>query len=301
MNTATEVKTFLHQIADGGTYGSIVILVVAIVIAYWLSRSIGQLFIKIAQLIAVRADSSSNDERTIQLRKVETYLSITVALLRAVMVALIAYAVWRLLDPGGSELIATIGASTLFIVLASGTIGALLKDVMNGANMIIEGWFTIGDFIKIEPFSEMAGVVERATLRSTRLRGLNGEIIWVHNQYIQGVRVTPRGVRTIAVDIFVSDQEKATHEIRGIIDTMPLGPTMLAKKPAITATDQWADQLWRITVTGQTLPGREWLIDQYFIDALEELDDSLMVQKPITRNADPVAEKKFQRAVRVKK
>ncbi len=171
MNTTTEVKTFLHQLADGSSYGSIVILIVAIVAAYWLSRIIGQLFIKVAQLIAVRADSSSSDERTIQLRKVETYLSITVALLRAVVVAVIAYAVWRLLNPGGSELIATIGASTLFIVLASGTIGALLKDVMIGANMIIEGWFTIGDYIKIEPFGDVSGVVERATLRSTKLRG----------------------------------------------------------------------------------------------------------------------------------
>ncbi len=113
--------------------------------------------------------------------------------------------------------------------------------------------------------------------------------------------MTPRGVRTIAVDIFVSDSEKATREVQKIIDTMPTGATMLAKKLTITSTEKWADSLWRITVRGQTPPGREWLIDQYFVDALEELDESLMVQKPITRNADPVAEKRFRRAVRVKK
>lgn len=295
------VKTSLHQLAESTSYGSVVILVVAIVAAYWLSRLIGQVFIKAAQFVAVRADNSSTEERAIRLRKVETYLSITVALLRAVIVAVIAYAVWRLLNPRGSELIATIGASTLLIVLASGTIGALLKDVMAGANMIIEGWFTIGDYIKIEPFSGVSGVVERATLRSTKLRSLSGEVIWVHNQHIQGVRVTPRGVKTLAVDVFVSDETRGTQAVENIIRTMPTDTTMLAEKLRIDTIDKWADKLWRITIMGKTLPGREWLIEKYFIDALDKIEDSLMVQAPITRYADPVAEKKFRRAVRINK
>lgn len=303
MNETTNqgVREFTQFFSQSGSYRSVLLLAIAVVVAYWVSQIVAMAFIKAAQLIAVRADNSPDETKLIRLRRVETYLSITVALMRALIVAVTAYVVWRLLSPGGNETIAAIGASALFVVLASGTIGSILKDVTAGATMIIERWFTIGDYIKIEPFAHVSGVVERATLRSTKLRALNGEEIWVHNQYIQAVRVTPRGVRTVAVDIFVKDKTKAHEEINKIISTLPIGPTLLAKKPKITITEKWATNLWRITVVGQTLPGREWLIENYFVDALEELDDTLMAQKPIVRIADPVAEKRFKRAVRIKK
>jgi small-conductance mechanosensitive channel len=76
----------------------------------------------------------------------------------------------------------------MVVVVAGQTIGIILRDLTAGSVMITEGWYKIGDFIKIEPFMEVAGVVERFTLRSTRLRALNGEIIWVHNQNITTIK-----------------------------------------------------------------------------------------------------------------
>ena len=121
---------------------------------------------------------------------------------------------------------------------------------------------------RIEPFMEVAGVVERFTLRSTRLRALNGEIIWVHNQNITAVHVTPTGVRTIAVDIFVRDKEVGEKAIKKIIAAIPKGKTMLAKPLRIIRTEEWGENRWRITVIGQTAPGREWLIERFFVEAV---------------------------------
>lgn len=84
----------------------------------------------------------------------------------------------------------------------------MLRDLTAGTAMIAEQWFNVGDYIRVEPFIDVGGVVERATLRSTKLRSLNGEIIWLHNQHIHGIKVTPRGIRTMAVDIFVNDEKK---------------------------------------------------------------------------------------------
>jgi hypothetical protein len=108
---------------------------------------------------------------------------------------------------GGSGA-AAIGASAFFVVIAGQTLGTLLRDITAGATMIIERWFHVGDYIKIEPFWDVKGVVERFTLRSTRIRSLSGEIIIVHNQKIDAVHVTPNGVRTMAVEIFVKDKQK---------------------------------------------------------------------------------------------
>jgi small conductance mechanosensitive channel len=224
-------------------------------------------------------------------------------------VAVIGYFAWRALNPLNTSEVsnsaAAIGAGAFFIVIAGQTVGIILRDLTAGSIMITEGWFKIGDFIKIEPFWDVAGVVERFTLRSTRLRSLSGEIIWVHNQHITGVHVTPRGVRTMAVEIFVFDKERGEKAVQRLIDGLPKGKTMLAKPLKIIASEKWQDSIWRITVIGQTPPGRDWLIQEYFISAIKDLDkgkrkaDKLLAHAPFARFADPDAERKFNRAVRV--
>ena len=300
INTSDAKTEFLDFLNGTGTFRSLIILIIAILVAYILSKIIAGVFVRLVQLIAVRADNASDDEKTLQYRRVETFLSVFVAILRALIIAVAAFFVWRLLNPKGNEVLATIGAGAVFAVIASGTISSILKDITAGVTMIIEQWFTIGDYVKIEPYSDLSGVVERMTLRSTQIRSISGEIIWLHNQNIQAVRVTPRGVRTLAVDVFVTDSTKAEAEIKKIINTIPTGHLMLARKLRINAKDKWSDNLWRLTITGQTTPGREWLVEDYFVDALNGLPKKLMVQKPIVRTADPAAEKRFRRAVRVK-
>lgn len=171
--------------------------------------------------------------------------------------------------------------------------------------MIIEKWFSIGDYIRVEPFMDVSGVVERMTLRSTKLRSLNVEIIWMHNQQIQGVHVTPRGVRTIAVDIFVRSTDAGQKAVQRVVSAMPTGATMLARPLKMTKPEQWGEGVWRITVIGETTPGREWLMEQYFVNAIKKIDEDakksekLLALDPIARFADPVADKRFKRAVRV--
>lgn len=288
---------------------SVVVFILALIIAYWLSRFMAQGIVRIAQHIAVRSDSESDDQRVLRLRQVETYLSIATAVARVFAVAIVGYFAWRALNPFGesgvSSSAAAIGAGAFFIVIAGQTIGIVLRDITAGSVMITEGWFKIGDFIKVEPFWDISGVVERFMLRSTRIRSLSGEIIWIHNQHITGVHVTPRGVRTLAVEIFVVDSKRGEEAIKRLINGLPKGKTMLAKPLKIISNEKWQDNIWRITVIGQTPPGRDWLIQDYLVSAIKDIDkgkrkvDKLLAHAPFARFADPDAERKFNRAVRV--
>ena len=83
---------------------------------------------------------------------------------------------------------------------------------------------------------------------------------------------------------------------------------MLARPLHITNSEQWGDDLWRITIMGETAPGREWLIEKFFVNALKEIDADqtdrskrIFAHEPIPRYADPIADKKFRRAVRASK
>lgn len=307
-NTANEVVTFFVQ---PNAYRAVLILIVSIVLAYWLSNFLAKGIIFVAQRIAVHTDTETREERVVLLRQVETYLSVAVAAVRAIVVAIVAYITWRILTPLGGTTsgnsAAAIGASAFFIVFAGATLGILLRDLTAGAIMIIEKWFTIGDFIKVEPFIDMQGVVERMTLRSTKLRSLSGEVIWIHNQQIQAVHVTPNALRVMAVDVFVKDPEQAEKEITQVMKAVPTGPTLLARPLRMKKAEQWGEGLWRITIVGETAPGRDWLIEKYFVNAIITLDadrkksEKLFVYEPIARFADPVARKKFKRAVRVQR
>jgi small-conductance mechanosensitive channel len=301
---------FIDLVSTPNALRSILILVLSLTAAYWVSRFLARAIVRITQIVANLGDSSSDDAKTLRFRQIETYLSVASAVIRAVVVVVVGYLAWRALSPAASSnsnlnSFAAIGAGTVFVVIAGQTIGIVLRDLTAGTMMIAERWFTVGDFIKVEPFWEVAGVVEKFTLRSTRLRALNGEIIWIHNQHITGVRITPRGVRTMAVDIFVRDLEKGEEAVKHVISAIPKGKMMLAKPLKITSRQKWGEEMWRITVTGQTAPGREWLIQDYFIEMVKNIDEGrkkserLLAYPPFARFADDTADKRFNRAVRV--
>lgn len=289
--------------AEPNAFRSVLILIFSLIVAYWLSSYIARIIVFAARLTARESDKETNEARKLRLRRLETHLSVTVAVVRALTVGVVAFYVWQIVSPAANLSTAAIGASAFFIVIASATLGMLLRDITSGSAMIIERWFDVGDFIQVEPFLDVNGVVERITLRSTKIRNLNGEVIWLHNQHIQGVKVTPGGLRTIAVDLVVNNEERGVSLIERVVAAMPTGPLTVTESPKIVRKEKWGEKLWLITVTGNTPPGREWLMEDYFTESVMSIDErrkanKTLVRKPIVRYADPAAERSFKRAVR---
>jgi small-conductance mechanosensitive channel len=300
--TSSEIEDFL---TNPNAYRSLVILAFSLIFAFLLSKLIASLLIKITRFISNKSDNSPSAEKALRLRRTETFMSVLIAVVRVMVIVLVGYIVWRILSPASSSGIAAIGASALFIVVAGATLGLLLRDVTIGSAMITERWYNVGDFIRVEPFLDVTGVVERITLRSTKIRSLNGEVIWMHNQHMQAVKVTPFGVRTLDVDLLCSDKTKAIEIINRAIKTIPKSHMTIADGLKIVTTEKWEDNLWHIVVRGKTLPGREWLIEDYFIKAIKKYDDEykdkkILVHDPMVRFADPDMEKTFSRAIMAK-
>ena len=285
---------------------SLMLLLASIIGAFFLSKFIALVIIRVAQFVAVHSDNAESTERQIQLRRIETYLSVSIAMVRAIIIGLVAFYTWKLVSPQASTGAAAIGASAFFVVLASGTIGMILRDITAGSAMIIERWFDIGDHISVEPFANVSGVVERMTLRSTKLRSLSGEVVWLHNQNIQAVKVTPRGLKRIAIDVFVNNQTVGKNLISKAIATVPVGAMKVISTPEITREEKWGEHLWLYTIVGETPPGREWLLENYLVESLKDLDErrkgpKTFVRPPIVRFADPAAERSFKRAAKINK
>jgi small-conductance mechanosensitive channel len=174
----TQINRSINDtLGDANTWRIFLIFLVAFAVAILIGNIFAKILVWIAQAVAVRADTSSTEERNIQLRRVETYLSVITAILRGLILLTGVYVALRLIAPQSSGLVTTIGAGTVFAVIAAGTVSPLVRDIAYGALMIIERWYSVGDFVRVIPFTDVAGVVERVTLRATKLRNINGDVI----------------------------------------------------------------------------------------------------------------------------
>lgn len=294
-------KQVFERLSDTFLNGrSVLTFVIAMTIAIILGRLIAAVMRKFARAVSRTADKVQDLKEVNKLRRIETLTILGVALVRMTLVVLALYFWWVLAHPG-QQPTALIGASALVIVIASATLGPILRDLAYGGVMMAEHWYGVGDHVKVEPFDKLQGVVERVTLRSTRIRGLNGEVIWVNNQNIQGVRVLTKGVRTTAIELFVNDLHAGMDLIEQTNLRLPTGPLMVVRPLHIMAKSEVGPGLWHITAVGETAPGREWLLENYAITLMQEMDENkkhpVMQTDPIARDADSVAEQRFSRTV----
>lgn len=274
--------------------------VACVAISIILGKFIASFLRRVVQYIGARADKSQNLAVVNRLRRFETYIILSSAVIRVALVFFGIY-FWWLFDHSDTQPTALIGASALLILIISASVGPVIRDIVSGAAMMAEQWYAIGDFIKIEPFAHMEGVVERVTLRSTRIRTLTGEVVWVNNQHIQGIHVTPKGTRRIALELFVTDSDRGKLLIEQANDRLPIGSLLVISPLSITEETKIGPKLWHITAISETAPGREWLIENTAVELIKELDDTsekpVISHGPLARYADLEADKKFKRTI----
>jgi hypothetical protein len=280
---------------------SILVLIISVGIALITGRVTASALRALVTVIGRRADHSQNLRTVNRLRRYETYIVLSIALIKVGLVLFALYFWWSFVHPAGQPT-AVIGASALAVIIISGALSPVLRDIAAGSFMMAEQWYGVGDHIRVEPFGDMQGVVERVTLRSTKIRGLNGEIIWVSNQNIQAIRLSPRGIRTMGLEMFVDNLKEGEKLIRLTNQRLPVGPLLVVTPLEIISEEKVGDSLWQISAITETAPGREWLIEKSAVDLIKWLDQQsaspVLAHGPLARFADSEAERRFTRTIR---
>lgn len=198
---------------------------------------------------------------------------------------------------GGVDRLTAIAGASFALVVAGFAAQRILIDVLAGLMMFLERWFSVGDTVVILAGLELQGVVEDVSLRRTRLRALTGEVIHVNNSQITAVRVLPRGVKELAIELFVNKREEGERLVREVAHILPEGPTTFVRKPSIEQVDELAHNLTRIRIRATVAPGREWLAEGFFADLLKQrAADSLIVHGPVAFAVDERATWSYARA-----
>ena len=284
----------LHFISE--PWRVVVFAVIAFVAAWIVSKTSKRLAERIVRRYEQRhaVDETATTGVMVGLKRRETIVSLVQTSVRyaaygvAVMLTLI-----QLAGLGNSN--GALAGASLIVVLVGFALQRFLIDILTGFFMQFEGWFSIGDSITVEPFG-LSGIVEETSLRSTRLRALSGELLYVHNSQLLAARVLPRGLREVSIELFVRDEVRGKALFEQAARVMPVGPTEFVRPPWIESVQHLDADLVHMRARATLAPGREWLAHDFLPDVLKErADPDLIVHGPVVLDYDEVARLRFAR------
>ena len=157
-----------------------------------------------------------------------------------------------------TPLLASAGIAGLAISLGAQSV---IKDAIGGLLIVLENQFAVGDFIQI---GNVSGEVEEITLRSTQLRGLNGDLITVPNGEVRIVANQTRDWSRALVDLGVAyeaDLDRALSVLEESVAAFAADTTsgaFLIDPPQVLGPLALGDSAVTMRVLVKTQPGKQW-------------------------------------------
>lgn len=143
----------------------------------------------------------------------------------------------------------------------------IVQDILAGFFLIAERQYGFGDVVRIAPLGSttaVTGTVEEVTLRITRLRSANGEVVTVPNGQIVHVTNLSRDWARAVIDVPVP----STADISRVNDVLhdvgvaayadeQLRPLLL-DPPSVMGVESLTVEELQVRVVARTLPGRQF-------------------------------------------
>ena len=140
---------------------------------------------------------------------------------------------------------------------------SLVKDIISGTFMLIEGQFGIGDVVRV---GDASGMVEKITLRTTILRDSHGAVHVIPNGEIKIVTNLTKTWSQAVLDLNIShrqdiDQTVATLEkIAAELQADPEFAALLLDKPEVLGVENVTEAGVVVRMTAKTLPLKQWQV-----------------------------------------
>ena len=178
------------------------------------------------------------------------------------------------------------GASLLAAIVGFGA-QSFLRDIIAGFFILFEGQYNVGDFIEVEP-TKASGMVEEFGLRTTKIRALSGEVIYVPNGTLTGVTNYVSGQQRFTIEVQLKDEEAAKRVLQEIQE----GHELYLIPPRLVQRDETPEGGPRLRLLAIVLPSTAWLVEENLVERIKAAagEDSLA--------ADPLVYKVDSRNVR---
>ena len=163
---------------------------------------------------------------------------------------------------------------------------SLVKDVISGTFILIEGQFGIGDVIQI---GDTGGLVEKMTLRTTVLRDLNGAVHIIPNGEIKQVSNLTKSWSRAVIDVsiaYAEDVDRVIAMLRATAEEFQRDPEwsmLLLEPPQVLGVENFTETGVTIRTIAKTLPLKQWEVSRELRRRIKQRLDDEEVQLPQSR------------------
>jgi small-conductance mechanosensitive channel len=196
--------------------------------------------------------------------------------------------VWTL---AGLVVLGTLGVELGPLVAGAGIVGVALgfgaqnvvRDLLAGVSMLIEDQYGVGDVIDV---GDAIGVVEGISLRSTRVRSLNGTLWHVPNGEIRRVGNMTQGWSRAVLDIEVA----YGTELAPVLDALasigtdaagdPALAPLLLDAPEVVGVERLGADGVTVRLMVRTVPGEQWRVSRELRRRVKESFDAAGIEIP---------------------
>src|ERR1700742_1457925 len=183
-------------------------------------------------------------------------------------VAIVLIAIWcivRIADVFNFSVSGLVAPATVIGAALGFGAQQVVRDILAGVFLIVEKQYGFGDLVTLTVVSatEASGTVENVTLRVTRLRSPNGEVLTIPNgQIVQAINQSKDWARAV-IDIPVSTNvdlnrvsEVLRHECEHALETPALG-ALLLDAPTLMGVESIQVDTVTLRMVARTLPGKQ--------------------------------------------
>lgn len=240
-----KVKDFFLDEERWIDYGFVLIEIIFILFLAMISVKVGKIIIRKVFQVRMKAPLRYSERRQNTLFKLLENVIAYVVYFAAILAILSAFSI------NVAGLIA--GAGVLGLAIGFGAQN-LVRDVITGFFIIFEDQFSVGDYVRI---GASEGTVEEIGLRTTKLKGMNGEIhIFPNGTIVEVVNFSiNNSIAIVDVSIaYEANMPKAEALIKEFLALLPDQYEQLVKEPELLGVQNLAASEVVMRITAETKP-----------------------------------------------
>jgi moderate conductance mechanosensitive channel len=172
------------------------------------------------------------------------------------------------------------GAGILGVALGFGS-QSLVRDFLSGVFILIEDQFGVGDIVSLD--RETDGVVESVSLRSTRVRSVDGTVWHVPNGEIRRVGNMSQHWSRALLDVEVAydtDLERAQQVIRETAEALWREDPAVIEAPDVWGVEAFGANGITIRLVVKTTPSDQWRVSRALRERLKSAFDEAGIEIP---------------------
>jgi small-conductance mechanosensitive channel len=193
----------------------------------------------------------------------------------------------------GLTVLSQVGLNTAPLLAGAGVAGVaigfgsqkLVQDVITGLFLLLENAMQVGDTVSL---AGLTGTVENLSIRTIRLRALDGSVHIVPFSAVTSVTNMTRDYSYAMIDVSVGLNEEPDGVIEVLKDLVremreePAWRLILTDDLEVMGVDKFIDTAWVLRVRIKTLPTKRWAVQRELNRRIKYLFDRMGIESPIT-------------------